>query len=133
MCQVNGSKRIALFSPHIPEPKRVMNFLRGELHLKGERLDPSLALNPSIVDVKETDALYIPPYWHHAVVPIDGDVGFTLAYCWSSPWHKFGDFGNYYVRKLYRDGFWPVKIVSFILPFIAVYSSVIWAFKKRRR
>lgn len=133
MCQVNGSKRVALLPENIPNAKYVIKFLREERHLRGEVMDKSLDLSPAIVDVDEGDALYIPPYWHHGVVPNDGKVGFTLAYCWSSPWHKFGNLTSYFVRKLYRDAMWPFKSISLFLPFIACYSFVLYLFEKSKR
>lgn len=123
MCQVNGSKRVALLSPEIPNAKHVTDFLHRELYLDGKTMDASLDLKPFIVDVEEGDALYIPPFWHHGVVPNDDEVGFTLAYCWKSPWHKYGRFANYFVRQLYKDGLWPLKPVSVALPFIGLYAG----------
>ena len=87
-------------------------------------MDPSLKLSSYVVDVLEGDALYIPPYWHHGVVPTDANVGFTLAYCWASPIHILGDFSNYFVRSLFLKGLWPIKKISFALPFIALYAGL---------
>ena len=133
MCQVNGSKRVALLSPDIPKAAATTYFLQNELYLDGDALDTSLDLKPFIVDVNEGDALYIPPYWHHGVVPNDEKVGFTLAYCWKSPWIKFGNLGNYFVKKFYRDAIWPFKTVSLFMPFIACYSGALYLLNKLRR
>lgn len=124
MCQVNGSKKVALLAPDIPKARKVTAFLNNELHLKGESLDAALKLQPMIVDVEEGDALYIPPYWFHGVVPNDDKVGFTLAYCWGSPWHKFGMLNNYFVRQLYKAAMWPFKPISVVMPLVALYSSI---------
>lgn len=130
MCQINGGKRVALLPPHIPKPRYVSDFLLNESHLNGEILDHSLNLTPFIVNVEEGDALYIPPYWHHAVVPTDGEVGFTLAHCWRSPLHILGNFSNYFVRKLYYRGIWPLKKVTAIVPFLAIGAG--FAYYKRK-
>ncbi|MBB5622459.1 hypothetical protein HDE69_003534 [Pedobacter cryoconitis] len=124
MCQVNGSKRVALLPPGIPQVKQITDFLEKEKHLEGEALDKELKLNSFIADVEEGDALYIPPYWHHGVVPTDGKIGFTLAYCWASPIHILGDFSNYFVRNLYRRGLWPIRQISIALPFIGFYAGL---------
>jgi hypothetical protein len=130
MCQVNGTKKVALLSPDIPNAKYVTDFLFKEKYLSGQTLDQSLELKPMLVTVEEGDALYIPPYWHHGVVPNDNEVGFTLAYCWRSPWHKFGNLSNYFVRKLYSDGFKLRQPISAALPFIAVYAGIVYAGRK---
>ncbi len=122
MCQVSGAKKVALLPPDIPKAKEISDFLTNEKYLDNKQLDETLQLEPMIITVEEGDALYIPPYWHHAVVPVDDNIGFTLAYCWKSPWYKLGDFSNYFVRKLYKDGFWPFKLTSLIMPFVGVIS-----------
>ena len=124
MCQVNGNKRVALLPPKLQKSAYVTDFLQKEKHLRGEALDPALKLSTYVTDVQEGDALYIPPYWHHGVVPTDGEVGFTLAYCWASPIHILGDFSNYFVRSLFIKGIWPIRTISFALPFIALFAGV---------
>lgn len=123
MCQVNGAKRVALFSPSIPQAKHVTHFLLKEKYLEGQALDQNLDLKPIIADVEEGDALYIPPYWHHGVVPKDGEIGFTLAFCWPSPIHILGDFSNFFVRDLYREAMWPLGIKTFLLPLLGCYAG----------
>jgi cupin-like protein len=133
MCQINGAKTVALLSPGIPDAKHVTDFLTKELYLDGRSLDRSLDLKPFIVDVEEGDALYIPPYWHHVVIPKDAEIGFTLAYCWRSPWHKFGDFSNFFVRELYKRALWPIKPITPVVPFLAFYSWVKYHSRKIAR
>jgi hypothetical protein len=130
MCQVKGSKRTAIFPPGVPQIEYLSKFFAEELHLKGEVLDKSLDLKPAIVDVNEGDALYIPPYWHHGVVPNDGDLGFTLAYCWPSPLHILGDFKNYFVRDLYKRKIWPSGKSRMFLPLIEAYAGLSYRMKK---
>ncbi|MEW7293176.1 cupin-like domain-containing protein [Aquimarina sp. 2304DJ70-9] len=122
MCQVSGAKKVVLLPPDVPKAKYICEFLTNEHYMDGKQIDETLKLEPMIVTVEEGDALYIPPYWHHAVVPVDDNIGFTLAYCWKSPWYKLGDFSNYFVRKLYKDGFWPLKITSLLMPFVGIIS-----------
>lgn len=133
MCQIKGGKKVALFSPGIKNPMHVAAFMQQELHLEGQSLNPDISLDPFIAYVEEGDALYIPPYWHHGVVPMDGEVGFTLAYCWASPFHKFGDFSNAFVRKLYKDALTPIRKVSFFMPVIAFCGITASLFRKLKK
>ena len=133
MCQVNGAKRVALLSPGIPRPGYVTKFLLREAYLNGEVLDRSLNLAPLITDVAEGDALYIPPYWHHAVVPKDGEIGFTVAFCWRSPLHILGNFSNYFVRNLYKQGMWPLTGYSFLLPVLGCAAGLSYFIQKMLR
>lgn len=130
MCQVNGTKRVALLSPDIPNVKEVNDFLINEKYLSGEKLDPSLDLKPMLFDVEEGDCLYIPPYWYHGVVPVDNEVGFTVAICWKSPIHKFGGFKNFFVRRLFSQAVKPIRLMTFMYPFIALAGSISYGFKK---
>ena len=130
MCQLKGAKRVALLSPDIPNVEEVAAFLQEEKHLKGEKLDASLDLKPLMVDVEEGDCLYIPPYWYHAVIPLDDEVGYTLAYCWKSPIHKLGDFSSYFVRQLFKQATRPVRPLTFVYPFIASVAWVSYKLKK---
>jgi hypothetical protein len=130
MCQIKGSKKVGLLPPCIPQIKHVTNFLQEERYLEGQVLDPSLQLNPYTVDVEEGDALYIPPYWHHVVVPNDGEMGFTLAYCWRSPLHILGNFSNYLLRTVYRQGMWPFNPKTLLLPFLGCYAAFLYYTKK---
>ena len=110
--------------------KHVNDFLQQEQHLKGKSLDSDLDLKPMIVEVGEGDALYIPPYWLHSVVPVDDEVGFTVAFCWASPWHKLGDLSSFFVRKLYRQALWPLKGISLAVPFIACRACTAHVIRK---
>jgi dTDP-4-dehydrorhamnose 3,5-epimerase-like enzyme len=132
MCQVNGAKKVVLLSPRIPRPEFVTRFLNDEWYLQGKLLDPALKLNPYTVTVEEGDALYIPPYWHHGVVPADTQIGFTLAYCWKSPWHILGDFSNYFVRDLYKKAIWPLNRFTPFLPFLGCYAGMSLLWRKMR-
>lgn len=122
MCQVKGAKAVALLPPNLPQASMVTAFLNNEEYINGHQLDESLKFNPFVTEVEEGDALYIPPYWFHAVVPTDEQVGITVAYCWKSPYHKFGDLSSYLVRKLYLQVLWPFGIYTVLMPFMGVYS-----------
>ncbi len=129
MCQINGTKKVVLLPPDMPNVKKVTEFFIEELNLSGKTLD-NIDLKPIIACVEEGDALYIPPYWHHAVIPVDGEVGFTYAHCWKSPLHKFGDFSNYFVRRFYFGGLWPIKGISLVMPVLGVCSGISFGFRK---
>lgn len=130
MCQVVGSKRVGLLPPDIPNPRYVSDFLLGDRHLHGEVLHKHLDLKPMIADVEEGDAMYIPPYWYHGVIPVDFELGFTLAFCWRSPIHILGNFSNFFVRKLYKDGMWPVRKITPFLPLLGVYAGLVYSARK---
>ena len=115
MSQVKGAKLVALLPPDMPKADYVTDFLENELYLEGKTLDKSLDLKPRLVTVEEGDALYIPPHWFHCVVPKDGEVGFTFITGFRSPWHIYGNFRSYFVRKLYkrvmRDSSFGIKLM----------------------
>ncbi|MCX2492865.1 cupin-like domain-containing protein [Pedobacter sp. PF22-3] len=133
MCQVNGTKRVALLSPEIPKPAYITKYLNQENYLNNEPFNVQHDINPYLVDVEEGDALYIPPYWHHVVVPVDGKVGFTVAFCWKSPLHILGDFSNYFVRALYKQGMWPLNINTFFMPLLGCYAGTSHLIRKLSR
>ena len=130
MCQVNGAKRVVLLSPHIPKPAYVTNFLQHEHYLDGKVLEVPSGIQPMMVDVEEGDALYIPPYWHHVVVPVDGEIGFTVACCWKSPLHILGNFSNFFVRALYKQGMRPFGLNTILLPFLGCYAALLYTARK---
>jgi len=130
MCQVNGAKRVLLLSPKIPRPGYVTKFLLKESYLDGQKLDASLDLKPLVTTVEEGDALYIPPYWHHAVIPEDGEIGFTVAFCWRSPIHKLGNFSDFFVRDVYKQGLKPFSLRALFLPLFGCYAGMSYGIKK---
>lgn len=130
MCQVKGSKKTAIFPPGVPQIEYLSKYFAEERYLKGETLDKSLDVKPAIVDVNEGDALYIPPYWHHGVVPGDSELGFTLAFCWPSPLHILGNFSSYFVRDLYKRKLWPSGRRRMLLPLIKAKAAMSYMVKK---
>ncbi|MGK0323459.1 MAG: hypothetical protein ACJAR4_001500 [Psychroserpens sp.] len=130
MCQINGRKKVVLFSPKTSNVKIISKFLIKERYLEGEVLDDNLSVDPLIAYVEEGDALYIPPYWLHGVAAVDGEIGFTLAHCWSSPIHILGNFSNYFVRKLHKNRMWPINIYTFTTPFIGLYAWILHLINK---
>ncbi len=130
MCQVKGPKRVGLIAPDMSDPWYVSNFLNNEKYLDGKEFDEKVEVNTFMVDVEEGDALYIPPYWFHAVVPTDNEVGYTVAYCWRSPLHILGNFSNYFVRDLYKQGLRPIGPMTFVVPFLATAAGISYYTKK---
>jgi Cupin-like domain len=120
LCQVNGTKRVVLLSPDIPDAEYISDFFLQERYLNGEKLTPSLKLNPILVDVEEGDALYIPPYWHHLVVPVDGNIGFSVAFCWASPFHILGNLRSFFVRRMYKNIMTPFSVRCLFIPFMGL-------------
>lgn len=133
MCQVNGSKRVGLLDPSVRHPEAVARFLMSESYFLGEKIDASIKARPYMAVVEEGDALYIPPYWFHGVVPDDEEVGLTAAFCWRSPVHILGNFSNYFVRDLYRKMYQPITGWSYIAPFFAAYAGISYGIKKLLR
>ncbi|MBA4055269.1 MAG: hypothetical protein C0490_11195 [Marivirga sp.] len=131
LCQVNGAKKVMLFSPNIPaDLGHVCSFLRHELYLEGETLDKSLDFNPMVAELAEGDALYIPPYWHHAVHPLHSGINFSIVHCWASPIHKFGKFSNYFVKRIYEDKLWPIGKKTPAMLLLAISSFVLYTLGK---
>lgn len=126
MCQVNGTKLVAIIPADIPKPADVIDFLEKESYLTGLTMDPDLKLNPIIVEVMEGDALYIPPGWFHCVVPKDAEVGFTLACNFRSPLRVNGNLSNHFTRKLYKNAwstpYLKVKLMVPVYMFMAMTS-----------
>ncbi len=132
MCQIKGTKRVMLLPPNMPRPDYVSEYLNKERHLDGLKLDESLNLNPMMIDVEEGDALYIPPYWYHGIIPVNNDIGFTLPFCWRSPIHVLGNFSNYFVRQIFKRYLWPASKRTIYVPFIAAYAGLAYMVKRMR-
>ncbi|WP_367865346.1 cupin-like domain-containing protein [Pedobacter sp. WC2423] len=131
MCQVNGTKIVALISPNHSRPSYVTDFLENELYLRGQLMDQNLNLEPKIVEVTEGDALYIPPGWFHCVIPKDAEIGFTLACNFRSPLHINGNLSNYFTRKLYKKA-WAVPSlkIKMIIPIYLFTAMCSYYLKK---
>ena len=131
LSQVMGSKKVILFPPNIPEDKNyVCDFLRDELYLEGKSLNKKLNYNPIIAELKEGDALYIPPYWHQAIHTLGAGINFSVIYRWGSPLHKMGNFNSRFVIDNYKDLLWPVNKYTLIVPLIAGSCFTSYIFKR---
>lgn len=131
MCQIKGTKKVALLPPTMPGAKDITSFLETESYLEGKTLDKSLDLKVRIVTVEEGDSLYIPPHWFHCVVPIDGELGFTFLTVFRSPWHVYGDFSKFFVRRLYKHALKNAGIgFKLIIPFLACYAGLSHYYRK---
>lgn len=125
LCQVKGAKKVMLFPSEIPSDiEHVTAFLRNERYLNGESLDMTVDFKPVIAELEEGDALYIPPFWHHAVHPQHSEVNFCVIHCWASPIHKFGYLSNYFVRQNYKDLIWPINKNSLKVPLLVLGGLV---------
>lgn len=125
MCQVKGAKKVALLPSWIPQARLVTEFLEKEKYLEGGRLDKALDLQPRIALVEEGDALYIPPHWFHCVVPLDGELGFTSLTVFRSPWHVYGNFSSYFVRRLYKMAFRNANAgLKCMIPVWGIYAAL---------
>lgn len=133
MCQVVGTKQVALLSPDIENAREIVEFFNKDKYIHGEKLDASFNLSPLVATVEQGDALYIPPYWYHGVAPKDNSIGFTLAYCWGSPLHRLGDFSNFFVRYAYKNILYPITPFSILSPIIGLIAAASFGFNKRFR
>ena len=91
MCQVVGSKRVALLCSTNADYPLFEKAFRVDDHGKYSALLEKNAQYLSLVTVEEGDSLYIPPYWYHGIDPVDEKFGITFAHCWKSSLHKFGE------------------------------------------
>ena len=124
MCQIKGTKTIVIFPPDVPQIETITRFFLDDEYVEGKQLDKSLDIPMYIVDVEDGDALYIPPYWHHGVIPNDGEIGFTVAYCWPSPWHVMGNFSSFFVRDMFKRKVWPSKKYRLLVPLVRLYAGL---------
>lgn len=92
MCQIGGSKRVALLAPDQRNWDTMLDVVSHERFVgvpDSKRFPEFRKLRFRSVIVDHGDALYIPPYWWHAVESVDGGAswGATIAWCWGSPMH----------------------------------------------
>lgn len=88
MCQVKGSKEVLLIEPGGESFAAL--FAIGQTtgtvyNVDIGRFPKYEAIHPYRVLVSPGDALYIPPFWFHAVQAADCEWGITVAKCWASP------------------------------------------------
>jgi len=88
MCQVRGSKEVLLIGPggeSFADLFAIGQTAGFVYSVDIERFPKYEAIHPYRVLVSQGDALYIPPYWYHAVQAADNEWGITVAKCWGSP------------------------------------------------
>lgn len=133
MCQVLGTKKVALLPPDTETYKVVYDIFRTEAYLEGpssfDNVDTS-KLKPLVVEVKQGDALYIPPFWWHAVVPVDKLFGITVARCWRSPLHVMGDITFPAVRHMWKSEFKRPSKRFMLVVFLGLTSFLAQFFRK---
>jgi len=92
MCQVKGTKEVLLLPPDRVSFD-LLNSIRkstGAMWNVDVRQFPQWAnIRPFRALVSPGDALYIPTFWWHAVESVDGEFGWTVAWCWGTPLHLF--------------------------------------------
>lgn len=126
LCQIKGAKKVVLFPHNIPKIKHITNFLKEERYLNGEKLDLNFNLKPFVANIEEGDALYIPPFWHHGVAPVDDEVGFSLAFCWKTELFKYGNFSNYLVRRMIKSRILPFRLESLNVILVAFMAWILY-------
>lgn len=92
MCQVLGSKNVALFPPSaFDEVRRVTREVRHTYLATREAFPRFAALAPARATVEAGDALHIPIFWMHAVRSPTRGLGATVAFTWACPASVYGD------------------------------------------
>lgn len=82
MCQVTGTKRVALLSPSWSDwakMKRVATTCMYRFDVNTERYPEFGTIQPMVVTVEPGDALFIPVYWWHCVESLTSELGATVA------------------------------------------------------
>lgn len=83
--QIRGSKDFVLLDP--TQSERINDINRNELYSFGFDIDKYpkwRGIRPISARLNAGDAIYIPPLWWHTVVPVDQQLGVTLASTWGS-------------------------------------------------
>jgi len=118
MCQVVGSKKVALLCSTHPDYSNLQSAFAVDNDKKYSLLLKENAKDLTLITVEEGDALYLPPYWFHGIDPVDSNFGVTLAHCWKSKIHKFGD-------MRYPSNKESLKGVVRCLPYIPNYYTLL--------
>jgi len=127
MCQIHGTKKVAMLQPDTFTNNIVHDAFTNETYLENKDLFKHKDvdnLKPIVIEVNVGDALYIPPFWWHAVVPIDNDFGITLAHCWRSPLHIMGNLSYPAVREIWKNILSPPHRKIFIVPLLGSISII---------
>jgi len=103
--QLLGSKRIALFRLTPLNWRLYSRNIRANFHHMPccrEFFPRQPALQKYEGVLEPGDAIYIPPFWWHAVDPVDTRVGVTLAHCFRTPLKRLGDLKEPVIRDFLR-------------------------------
>jgi len=82
--------------------------------------------------IEEGDAVYIPPFWWHGIDAAGPEPGITLAQCFRSPIHRFGDWREPITGELIGDALRRNKLRLLPLLGLVWVSSISRAMKKER-
>lgn len=105
MCQVVGTKRIGLLEGRAEYFDSVSKILLSEQYYDSECSFGSgdcKNLHWYYAELREGDALYIPPAWWHGVVPTSKSFGITATMCWRSPLAVIGDLSCPTTKQLWQ-------------------------------
>lgn len=104
LCQIVGEKTIGLLKGDAGQNKVVKEIFSKESYWDDGACftsTHSAHLRPLIATIRPGDALYLPPFWWHGVVPTSPGFGISMAKCWRSPGHIGGDLAIPAVRDLW--------------------------------
>jgi len=127
MCQIVGNKKVALLPPDEKTFEAVNEMFKNDKYLESEESireyqNTIKDLDLSIVEVKQGDSLYIPPFWWHVVIPSSNDFGVTLAKCWRTPLHVMGDISFPAVREMWQMALTKLNSLTFMVLYYGTLS-----------
>jgi hypothetical protein len=108
MCQLKGDKLVALLPPTALSWKQALPLRKLEHLAEGWSQGRAGLELPELskVTTREGDAVYIPPYWLHAVQSVSEGFGITLARTFGSPHRVVGDWRYPPLRHAVKT-LWP--------------------------
>ena len=102
--QIRERKRISLFCLNAKNWDFYSTAIEYNLHHVGEGrcFFPSEGLTKFEAILEPGDTVYIPPFYWHALEPLNHEVGITFAHCFCSPLTRIGDLRNPLKRCVLR-------------------------------
>ncbi|MBE0377191.1 cupin-like domain-containing protein [Pseudoalteromonas prydzensis] len=119
MCQIVGSKRVGLMESNNGSYHDFKKICAEDDYVEAASLDDfAEKMSLYVVEVEESDALYISPHCWHAVDPIGNDFGITLAKCFRSPLHKIGSLRYPATRELWVSAMLRLSRNTVVIPLL---------------